>query len=88
MPKLDGRNMVMVLAPDKKARAAWEKAQAEANGETPPATAATEPAGEAETAAPAGATEPIDTTDTDPTDEHAEPPATPVDETPAPADGA
>ncbi|MGH9138525.1 MAG: translation initiation factor IF-3 [Acidimicrobiales bacterium] len=29
-PKLDGRNMVMVLGPDKKARAAWEKAQAEA----------------------------------------------------------
>src|SRR4051794_7962932 len=24
MPKLDGRNMTMVLAPDKKARAAWE----------------------------------------------------------------
>ena len=33
MPKLDGRNMVMVLAPDKKAKAAWEaqkKAEAEA----------------------------------------------------------
>jgi translation initiation factor IF-3 len=30
MPKLDGRNMVMVLAPDKKAKAAWEKAKAEA----------------------------------------------------------
>jgi translation initiation factor IF-3 len=29
MPKLDGRNMVMVLAPDKKAKAAWEKARAE-----------------------------------------------------------
>jgi translation initiation factor IF-3 len=29
MPKLDGRNMVMVLAPDKRARAAWEKAKAE-----------------------------------------------------------
>jgi translation initiation factor IF-3 len=24
MPKLDGRNMIMVLAPDKKAKAAWE----------------------------------------------------------------
>jgi translation initiation factor IF-3 len=24
VPKLDGRNMIMVLAPDKKARAAWE----------------------------------------------------------------
>jgi translation initiation factor IF-3 len=30
MPKLDGRNMVMVLAPDKKAKAAWEKTKAEA----------------------------------------------------------
>ena len=34
MPKLDGRNMVMVLAPDKRAKAAWEKAQAAAT-ETP-----------------------------------------------------
>ncbi|MGI8662717.1 MAG: translation initiation factor IF-3 [Acidimicrobiales bacterium] len=36
IPKLDGRNMVMVLAPDKKAKAAWEaqkKAEAEAAGE-------------------------------------------------------
>jgi hypothetical protein len=29
MPKLDGRNMVMVLAPDKRAKAAWEKTKAE-----------------------------------------------------------
>jgi len=29
MPKIDGRNMIMVLAPDKKAKAAWEKAKAE-----------------------------------------------------------
>jgi len=41
MPKLDGRNMVMVLAPDKKAKAAWEaqkKAEAEgtAGNGTPP----------------------------------------------------
>jgi len=38
MPKLDGRNMVMVLAPDKRARAAWEKAHSEepaANGAEP-----------------------------------------------------
>jgi translation initiation factor IF-3 len=38
-PKLDGRNMVMVLAPDKRARAAYEKALAEAAaeaGEAPP----------------------------------------------------
>jgi translation initiation factor IF-3 len=33
MPKLDGRNMVMVLAPDKKAKAAWEaQKKAEADG--------------------------------------------------------
>jgi translation initiation factor IF-3 len=32
-PKLDGRNMIMVLAPDKRAKAAWEKAKAEAEGE-------------------------------------------------------
>jgi len=31
-PKLDGRNMIMVLAPDKRAKAAWEKAKAEAEG--------------------------------------------------------
>ena len=38
MPKIDGRNMVMVLAPDKKAKAAWEKAkavQASENNEQP-----------------------------------------------------
>jgi translation initiation factor IF-3 len=29
MPKIDGRNMVMVLAPDKKAKAAWDKARAD-----------------------------------------------------------
>jgi translation initiation factor IF-3 len=27
MPRLDGRNMTMVLAPDKRAKAAWDKAQ-------------------------------------------------------------
>jgi translation initiation factor IF-3 len=49
-PKLDGRNMIMVLAPDKRAQdaAARRKAAAEANGETAegltpePAPAATE----------------------------------------------
>src|SRR4029453_3857773 len=38
MPKLDGRNMVMVLAPDKKAKAAWEaqkKAEADGSGGSP-----------------------------------------------------
>ncbi|MEY2570804.1 MAG: translation initiation factor, partial [Acidimicrobiaceae bacterium] len=41
MPKLDGRNMIMVLAPDKKAKALWDaqrKAEAgdgEANGTGP-----------------------------------------------------
>jgi hypothetical protein len=40
MPKIDGRNMVMVLAPDKKAKAAWEKTKAgaaEAEGAEAPA---------------------------------------------------
>jgi translation initiation factor IF-3 len=45
VPKLDGRNMVMVLAPDKKAQAAWAAAQKAAadeaaalsgNGTAPP----------------------------------------------------
>jgi translation initiation factor IF-3 len=39
VPKLDGRNMVMVLAPDKKARAVWEaqqKANEDGSGEVPP----------------------------------------------------
>jgi translation initiation factor IF-3 len=35
MPKLDGRNMTMVLAPDKKAKAAWE-AQRKNDAETTP----------------------------------------------------
>jgi translation initiation factor IF-3 len=35
MPKLDGRNMVMVLAPDKRAKAAWDKAHAEGSGPEP-----------------------------------------------------
>jgi len=40
--KLDGRNMIMVLAPDKKAQAAWEaeqkriESEAEGDGETEP----------------------------------------------------
>jgi translation initiation factor IF-3 len=34
MPKLDGRNMVMVLAPDKRAKAAHDKAKAEAETHT------------------------------------------------------
>jgi translation initiation factor IF-3 len=42
MPKLDGRNMVMVLAPDKRAKAAWDKAHAEAGGEPPDTTETTE----------------------------------------------
>jgi translation initiation factor IF-3 len=35
-PKLDGRNMVMVLAPDKRAQDAAKRRAAEANGEVPP----------------------------------------------------
>jgi len=45
MPKLDGRNMVMVLAPDKKAKAAWEaQKKAEAEGATGNGAPAPEPA--------------------------------------------
>jgi translation initiation factor IF-3 len=48
MPKLDGRNMVMVLAPDKRAKAAWEKTKAESATEADDAGGATEePATEA-----------------------------------------
>ena len=47
-PRLDGRNMTMVLGPDKKAQAAAEKrrqAEAEEHGETPaPAADATDEA--------------------------------------------
>jgi translation initiation factor IF-3 len=44
MPKIDGRNMVIVLAPDKKAKAAYDKARAEqatdgAAGQAPSAPA-------------------------------------------------
>ncbi len=35
VPKLDGRNMVMVLAPDKKAKAAWEAARRAETAEVP-----------------------------------------------------
>jgi translation initiation factor IF-3 len=41
-PKLDGRNMIMVLAPDKRAKAAWEKAKAEAEQAAGEATAVEE----------------------------------------------
>ena len=33
-PKLDGRNMTMVLGPDRKAQAAWRKKQAEAQAQS------------------------------------------------------
>ena len=46
MPKLDGRNMVMVLAPDKRAKAAHDKAKAEADAQSA-APAAAAPATEA-----------------------------------------
>ena len=36
-PKLDGRNMVMVLAPDRRARAAAKAGTADAHGDAPPA---------------------------------------------------
>jgi translation initiation factor IF-3 len=61
-PRIDGRNMTMVLAPDKRAQAAAQKAAAaaaaEADGEAPaeaPAEALTEAPAEAPTEAPADA---------------------------------
>jgi translation initiation factor IF-3 len=64
-PRIDGRNMTMVLTPDKRAQAAAEKAAAaalaEANGEVPEAPAEA-------TAAEATAPEPADTTATEPAD--------------------
>jgi translation initiation factor IF-3 len=54
MPKLDGRNMVMVLAPDKRAKAAHDKAKAEAETQTDtaPAEAPTEDPTPTPTSAP------------------------------------
>lgn len=54
MPKLDGRNMVMVLAPDKRAKAAYDKARAEEGTEAPEVSDA--PDGTAEPVAPAAET--------------------------------
>ena len=60
MPKQDGRNMTMVLGPDKRAQAAHKKAQeAKANGANPDAEApVAEPAAAAPTPSEASATEP------------------------------
>jgi translation initiation factor IF-3 len=56
MPKLDGRNMTMVLAPDKKAKAARD---AQRKADTEPVTETAEPDTEASAAqAPAEATSP------------------------------
>jgi len=41
-PRLDGRNMTMVLAPDKRAQADAARAAAKAAGEQPPAEPPTE----------------------------------------------
>src|SRR3954465_15463633 len=54
-PKVDGRNMVMVLAPDKRAQQAAAKAQAEAEGGAEAGTGA-EPTADAPTAAEAAPT--------------------------------
>jgi translation initiation factor IF-3 len=60
-PRIDGRNMTMVLAPDKRAQAAAEKAAAAAAAEAvADAPAPAEPAAPAEVAAP---TEEAPTTD-------------------------
>lgn len=44
MPKLDGRNMTMVLAPDKKAKAAWDAQQEANDGSREPGPAHTDEA--------------------------------------------
>ena len=58
-PRLDGRNMTMVLAPDKRVQADWARRQAEdaADGEVP-AEAAAPPAAHAPADRPNGATRP------------------------------
>jgi translation initiation factor IF-3 len=55
VPKLDGRNMIMVLAPDKKARAAWE-AQKVKDGEEPALSPDGDSAGPADSANGSAAT--------------------------------
>ncbi|MCP5028856.1 MAG: translation initiation factor IF-3 [Actinomycetia bacterium] len=53
VPRLDGRNMTMVLAPDKKARAQWEAEQRRAAEAAGSAAEAAEPTSEAPVDAPA-----------------------------------
>jgi translation initiation factor IF-3 len=57
-PKLDGRNMIMVLAPDKRAQAALAKKLAEEAGDADGAPVADEPVEPAAEAAPVEATPP------------------------------
>jgi translation initiation factor IF-3 len=65
VPKIDGRNMIMVLAPDKKARAAWE-AQRAKDGDESEATGTPVPAPDISAPVPEanGATSPAAATDT------------------------
>ena len=69
-PRLDGRNMTMVLGPDKKAQAAAEKRRHADDSDSPKATAPAEPASidavevaaaDSEPATPIDATEPVAT---------------------------
>jgi translation initiation factor IF-3 len=70
IPKLDGRNMVMVLAPDKKAKAAWD---AQRRAET----------GSVETGAPNTVQNPVQNRAPSPQPEAAAAPEPPIDETQA-----
>ena len=51
-PKVDGRNMIMVLAPDKRAQAQHQKKAAPSNGSSPPAPPAPPPPAATAAAAP------------------------------------
>jgi translation initiation factor IF-3 len=72
-PKLDGRNMTMVLAPDKKAQAAAAKAKVATDAAAEPEAVA-ESAGADVPAADANASEPIEPPSPDTTDVAAEAP--------------
>jgi translation initiation factor IF-3 len=65
MPRLDGRNMTMVLAPDKRAQAAAARAERKKSTppptETPPAPDTPAPAAEAQAPEPPAPDEPTDT---------------------------
>jgi translation initiation factor IF-3 len=67
VPRLDGRNMTMVLAPDKKAQAAHARQVQADEAEAPPASNGDRPASEPQAAAPAAPAPDTETTP-EPTD--------------------